>query len=86
MEVAVLEAVAVAAIDSTRMSKRKMPSLRRSLGIATGALLATGSAKTATTQAFEAIDMDRLAKLFKDFWMSRSRRSSAARKAIRRIP
>lgn len=34
----------MAATDFTRMSKRKMPSLRRSLGIATGALLATGGA------------------------------------------
>ncbi len=44
MGVEVSEAVAVAATDATRLSKRKIPSLRRSLGIATGALLATGGA------------------------------------------
>ena len=44
---AVSEAVVVAATESTRMSKRKMASLRRTLGIATGALLATGSAANA---------------------------------------
>ena len=44
MAVAVLEAVVVAATDSARSSKRKLPSLKRSLGIATSALLATGGA------------------------------------------
>ena len=43
----------MAVTESPRMNRRKTPSLRRSLGIATGALLATGSASADWTPDFK---------------------------------
>ena len=50
------------------------------------ALFETRSAQTATQTAFNGIDMVRFDKLFRQFWMSRSQRSRAARSFIKRIP
>jgi hypothetical protein len=49
-------------------------------------LFETRSAQTATQTAFNGIDMVRFDKLFRQFWMSRSQRSRAARSYIKRIP
>ncbi len=50
------------------------------------ALFETRSAQTATQTAFNGIDMVRFDRLFRQFWMSRSQRSRAARSFIKRIP